>query len=576
MKVSSGFRLYRVRKYRLFRPDMATTPTPTPTTTPRRHQAAPGSTNAALVSHHAEVLEAFTYVGTVIADTPRCETCSGAGETYSSSSTPPALAWYAPNTGDAATRCREHTPNDWRVAARLMCCHVVDGVRCPFPARFGEKLLRPTLCEKHHLSSGDAEARSRRRVVLGPCVMCRERQATHGAAPHLPTHCGVCATAAAYAGMPLQWAIGAVCDGYGSGTSCSGTYNTCSKTKKESDYQKARAHHWRTPTYGIEGNKAVRCEGHKRPGDVRVMALRECVGEQGRCGRRALFATLGSRTPLRCFAHRTADDVNVRTVARCVECRTQKVWGGAGSSTCKGCNSALIGNVKSARERSVGLALLAGAARFPALARFAWDQPIMGATYCSCRPDMHYVFERRHVIVECDEQQHATTPAYKTDQRNSDLMHALNYTGVKNAWQRKQVIMVRYNPDEFRVDGVLHGDESVPRDYRLDALVRLVGWLSTADNVEVEWYGALATTFQTKHVTYARGTGLAKPHAQFQLFYDYKTAASTTVADDGADSDYGLCFEEPPVTTRRRAPKRMRRANSTVITAEAAATKGNA
>ena len=450
-----------------------------------------------------DVEDALLFLDLLVSALPACEAYRGTTPLSRSCS---ARACYAPGVRDAPRRCREHALYDWRHALRPMCVEPT----CQQPARYGVAWFRPTLCVAHHHQLPQPARGRTRFLCINVCIVCRGRAkpARWGISPlKFAIYCGRCRKQ-----LPenqqrrLVDVSGARCeinDG-----SCNGIYGTC---RSESIYKD-----WRTPSYGQAGCKAVRCETHMRVGaDVYVASLRHCV--EPHCHKGALFAPRMT-PPRRCSAHRLEGDVNVRTIDVCTWCR---VWSTSGTfrAECQVCVMQL--NIR--RECKMVRALVAAGG---ALARFSWNEDLMGATFTSRKPDAYYVFPGCRVLVECDEDQHKTT-AYREDDplRNEELIDALERSGTAAT----EIVFVRYNPDKFDVRGAA-GKVEVP--VRLATLVRLVQWLSRVGVGRVlhEWTRLAQQQFDVDHVTYQlvatrdpESLLLSHWH-RFQLYFDRPSA----------------------------------------------------
>jgi len=186
-------------------------------------------------------------------------------------------------------------------------------------------------------------------------------------------------------------------------------------------------------TVGLPGHQATRCRAHAVDG-MKAYPRRRC--DHAKCKKLALFGLNG---PRKCDTHRDTDDINW-VERECVECGLLEILNR--TYRCNPCDPDKFNTVRLAKQNQIKRWLDA-----KGIVYVSCDVMIEKGECFAYRPDFVIDFGTHIVVLEVDEHQH------KGYGKECDEVRMVN---VYQSFGGLPVKFIRYNPDEFVVNGKKH------------------------------------------------------------------------------------------------------------------------
>ena len=329
-----------------------------------------------------------------------------------------------------ATHCQGCSKPEMKDVINRMC-EACDGVRPNYGFEKGEA-THCKGCSKPGMMNG----------ISKMCELCDDVQATYGFIKGKATHCNKCSKP----GMKnVKDRMCEVCDdvrptyGFekGKATHC----NKCSKTGMKDVVNKMceEFNCKSLANHGIPGNLKTLCTQHKKIGMIRN-PRRKC--RQPNCNEIALF---GDTTHEFCESHSNPDMHNF-IERECISCHLPEILNS--QMKCINCDEVHFMGRRLLKQNKVRDMVLARNYKFDSC-----DKIIEG----SCdreRPDFIFQKEKHIVIIEVDENQHGSYHNNVTFRGVPTDCETVRMINIVHSFGGLKVIFIRYNPDQFKVNGI--------------------------------------------------------------------------------------------------------------------------
>lgn len=181
----------------------------------------------------------------------------------------------------------------------------------------------------------------------------------------------------------------------------------------------------------MPGIHPSRCGMHKKSGDI-ITPTKTCT----ECTEMGIWGA--TQSVRRCELHKHPDDINF-IEQRCSSCGLEYVLNE--NKHCVNCH-AIVGNMRQAlvKQKATLVALETAGVIIE-----SYDKILDGGICSRKRPDFVIDGVYRKIVIEVDENQHASGKDYGTDCENMRMWDIAQSLGM-------QTIFIRFNPDNYRVN----------------------------------------------------------------------------------------------------------------------------